>query len=184
MTVNPNLQVMIDGLEMIWAPGAEAVKVQQALGVRELGQVSAVLKQAGYEICYVDLPEKVSGFAQVIEGKPYIVLNRSKSADHLQGTLPHELAHHILHLGTGPDAQAGLSSQGIVEFQAYQFAVMWIMLLAGDKEREAVLIQNPELMAVGAVSLFLSAGVVLVPIILNLLSLLSRPRLSAPVTGK
>jgi hypothetical protein len=86
--MNSSLEVMLEGLEMIWAPGAEAVKVQQALGVRSLADMTAALERAGYEVCCVDLPERVSGFAKVIEGKPHIVLNRAKSAEHLQYTIP------------------------------------------------------------------------------------------------
>ena len=54
--MNSSLEVMLEGLEMIWAPGAEAVKVQQALGVRSLADMPAALERAGYEVCSVDLP--------------------------------------------------------------------------------------------------------------------------------
>jgi Zn-dependent peptidase ImmA (M78 family) len=167
--MNSSLEVMLEGLEMIWAPGAEAVKVQQALGVRSLADMTAALERAGYEVCCVDLPERVSGFAKVIEGKPHIVLNRAKSAEHLQYTIPHELGHHVLHLDDSRDVQQKLPSAHLTEFQAHQFATLWILLLANEKEREDVLSQNPEWLLVGFLSLLMTAGAVVIPLIVHLL---------------
>jgi Zn-dependent peptidase ImmA (M78 family) len=178
--MNSSLQAVLEGLDMIWAPGAEAMKVQQALGVRSLADVPAALERAGYEVCYVDLPERVSGFAKVIEGKPYIVLNRAKPKEHLQFTVSHELGHHVLHLDASPDSQPGLPSEGLAEFQAHQFATLWILFLANEKEREEVLSQNPELLLVGVISLLMTAGVILIPLIVYLWSSLrGLPRLVA-----
>ncbi len=84
--MNSSLEAVLQVLEMIWAPGAEAVRVRQALGVRSMADMSAALDRAGYEVCHVDLPDAVSGFAKVIEGQPVIVLNRAKSEPHLQFT--------------------------------------------------------------------------------------------------
>ena len=109
--MNASLEAVLEILARIWAPGAEAVRVRQALGVRLLADLSSALERAGYEVCYVDLLDAVSGFAQVIEGKPLIALNRAKSEQHFQFTVLHELAHHILHLGASPGAQPRLSSK-------------------------------------------------------------------------
>jgi Zn-dependent peptidase ImmA (M78 family) len=171
--MNSSLEVMLEGLEMIWAPGTEAVKVQQAWGVQSLADMPAALERARYEVCYVDLPDGVSGFAKVIEGKPHIVLNRAKSAEHLQFTVSHELGHHVLHLNASRDPQPGLPSEGLAEFQAHQFATLWILLLANDKEYQDLLRQNPELLIVAATSLFMTAGVILAPLIVHLWSSLS-----------
>jgi Zn-dependent peptidase ImmA (M78 family) len=168
--MSSSLEFMLEGLEMIWAPGAEAVKVQQALGVRSLADMTADLERAGYEVCCVDLPKRVSGFAQVIEGKPHIVLNRAKSAEHLQFTLSHELGHHVLHLDASRDPQPGLPSEGFAEFQAHQFATLWILLLANEKERQDLLNQNPEWLLVAATSLLMTAGVILIPLFAHLWS--------------
>jgi Zn-dependent peptidase ImmA (M78 family) len=180
--VNSSLQAVLESLELIWAPGAEAAKVQQALGVRSLADMAAALERAGYEVCYVDLPERVSGFAKVIEGKPHIVLNRAKSAEHLRFTVSHELGHHVLHLDASRDPQTGLPSEGIAEFQAHQFATLWVLLVANDKERQDVLNQNPEWLLVGATSLLMTAGVILIPLIAHLWSSLSG--LPRPVADK
>ena len=166
--MNSSLEVMLEGLEMIWAPAAEAVKVQQAWDVRSLADMPAALERAGYEVCCVDLPERVSGFAQVIEGQPHIVLNRAKSEEHLQYTMSHELGHHFLHLDKSRDPQTSLPSAGLMEFQAHQFATLWILYLGNDKEREEVLRQNPEGLMVGFISLLMTAGAVVIPLIVHL----------------
>lgn len=171
--MNSSLQALFESLELIWVPGTEAVKVQQALGVRSLADMPAALERAGYEVCYVDLPDRVSGYAQVIEGQPHIVLNRAKSAEHLQYTMPHELGHHVLHLGDSRNPQPGLPSAGLMEFQAHQFATLWILYLGNDKEREDVLGQNPEWLMVGFLSLLMTAGAVVIPLIVHLLSSLN-----------
>jgi len=171
--MNSSLEFMLEGLEMIWAPGAEAMKVQQAWGVRSLADMPTALKRAGYEVCYVDLPDRVSGFAKVIEGQPHIVLNRAKSAEHLQFTVPHELGHHVLHLDASRDPQPGLPSEGFAEFQAHQFATLWILHLANDKEREDVLGQNPEWLMIGFISLLMTAGAIVIPLIAHLWSSLN-----------
>ena len=180
--MNSSLEVMLEGLQLIWAPGAEAAKVQQAWGMRSLADMPATLERAGYEVCYVDLPERVSGFAQVIEGKPHIVLNRAKSAEHLQYTMPHELGHHVLHLDESRDPQTRLPSTDLMEFQAHQFATLWILYLANDKEREDVLSQNPEWLTVGFVSLLMTAGAIVIPLIAHIL--LSLNELLSPAAQK
>jgi Zn-dependent peptidase ImmA (M78 family) len=180
--VNSSLEVMLEGLELIWAPGAEAAKVQQALGVRSLADMPAALERAGYEVCCVDLPERVSGFAKVIEGKPHIVLNRAKSMGHLQFTISHELGHHLLHLDDSRDPQTKLPSADLMEFQAHQFATLWILLLANDKEYQDLLRQNPELLLVAAISLLMTAGVIVIPMIAHLWS--SLRGLPRPVAQK
>ena len=178
--MNSSLQAVLEGLEMIWAPGAEAVKVQRALGVRSLADMPAALERAGYEVCNVDLPDRISGFAEVIEGKPHIVLNRAKSAEHLQFTVWHELGHHVLHLDAPRDPQSGLPSAGIAEFQAHQFATLCILLLANERERQDVLNQNPEWLLVGFTSLLMTAGVIVIPLIAHLWSsLCGLPRAEA-----
>ena len=115
-------------------------KARQALGVQSLADVAPALERAGYEICRVDLPQKVSGFATLVEGQPYIALNRTKSAEHLQYTVGHELGHHVLHLGTSRNPKTGLLSEGLTDFR-HIFATLWILLLANDKERQEVLDQ-------------------------------------------
>jgi len=168
--VSSSIHAVLEILELVWAPGAEAVKVQQSWGVRSLADLPAAVERAGYEVSYVDLPDRVSGFAQVIEGKPHIVLNRAKSAEHLQYTVPHELGHHVLHLDGSRDPQSRLPSADLMEFQAHQFATLWILLLANEKEREDVLRQNPEWLLVGFISLLMTAGAIAIPLIAHLLS--------------
>lgn len=182
--MKPSLQAVMEGLGVIWAPGVEAIKVHQSLAVRSLADLSAAVQRAGYEVCWVDLPEKISGFATVIEEQPLIVLNRAKSAQHQQFTLVHELAHHVLHLGASQVPQLASSSEGTAEFQAHQFATWFLLLLANDKNREEVLNQNPEWFLIGAASLFMTAGVIAAALIAHLWSYLSLARPARPGVGK
>jgi len=59
---------VLDILGILWNPGVEAMRVQKELNVRSLGDTVAAVERAGYEVCYAELPDKVSGFAAVIEG--------------------------------------------------------------------------------------------------------------------
>jgi hypothetical protein len=182
--VKPSLETVMKVLEVIWAPGVEAIRVQQSLAVHSLADLSAAVQRAGYEVCWVDLPGKISGFATVIEGQPYIVLNRAKSAEHQQFTIVHELAHHVLHLGASKAPQLGSLSEGTAEFQAHQFATLFLLLLANDENREDVLNQNPEWLLIGAASLFMTSGVIVAALIAHLWSYLSEARPARPGVGK
>src|SRR5215469_5545161 len=133
-------------LNVIWGPGAQALKLQHSLGVRSLNEIGPAAQRAGYEVCYVDLPESISGFADVIEGKPHVVLNRAKSRPHQHYTLLHELAHHVLHLNS-PDTpdQRTAGDLDAQELEAHMFSAVWVMLLADGDQRNDLLRDNPEL---------------------------------------
>lgn len=108
-----------------------------------------------------DLPDKIGGNAQIIDGVKFIFLNPNYSHCRLIHTLQHELGHHLLdHLY--PD---GLKNR-IPEFEAQIFAVF--LFLFGIKDEEMLTKgyrENPEIlvhgfvMAAGALSL-LAAGVI------------------------
>lgn len=70
----------------LWEPAAEAHKARTELGIRSLEETIGALERNGYEVCHVDLPEKVSGFAEVISDKRHIVLNRHKPPQNLEYT--------------------------------------------------------------------------------------------------
>jgi Zn-dependent peptidase ImmA (M78 family) len=169
-------------LAFIWNPGMEAVRVQRDLNVKSLEEMIAALERAGYEVCYVDLPEAVSGFATVIEEKRFIVVNRAKPKHHAQYTVPHELGHHILHLSPSPypNPQGIPSSEDLHEFQAHMFAASWV-LKVDAKERDEVLKQNPESVVLLA-SVGISLGVILFAVLAHLASYVFRTRLSQPET--
>ncbi len=137
-------EIMLKILGVIWTPAMEARRTQKEFNVCSLGETSAAAGRAGYEICYADLPAKVSGFAMSIAGKPHIVVNRAKSREHQQYTIPHELGHHVLHLNPSrnPDQFVLTTDEDMAEFQAHMFAAAWVMNVADDKEREDVLRQN------------------------------------------
>lgn len=75
--------IILQSLGPIWMPGAKALQLQRNLGVQSLEDTAAAARTMGCEVCYVDLPNGVSGFAQVIEDKPHIVLNRAESCENL-----------------------------------------------------------------------------------------------------
>ena len=56
---------VLDILGILWNPGVEAMRVQKELKVQSLGDTIAAAERAGYEVCYADLPDSVSGFATV-----------------------------------------------------------------------------------------------------------------------
>jgi Zn-dependent peptidase ImmA (M78 family) len=178
-------EIVRELLQIIWIPVAQALKVQKDFNVRSLEETSAAAERAGYEVCYADLPAEVSGFAEVIGGKPHIVVNRAKSLEHQQYTVPHELGHHVLHLNPSRNpVQSVLSIEGVEEFQAHMFATMWVMRVAHGKEREGVLRQNPESSAFLFLSVFMTVGVLVVALLSYLLPRLFRTRLSSAVEEK
>lgn len=129
----------------LWVPGAEAVRLQVEFDARSLEETAAAAERAGYTVCYVDLPEKVSGFADIIDGQAYIVLNRAKSRTNLEYTLPHELGHHVLHLKPSRDTGSSeLPAIATKELEAHLFAATWITRLGNDKQQKEILLENTE----------------------------------------
>lgn len=177
------LEVVFECLTVIWSPAAEAVRLQQQLGVGSLEETATAAERGGCEVCFVDLPEKVSGFAAIIEGKPYIALNRHKSKNNLEYTLPHELGHQVLHLNPSGPQRLELMGSGIEEFQAHLFATTWIIWLVNDKQRDEVLRANPESYVVTGMSVIFSILVVVIAFIFYVLGKVSaaqRPALPEP----
>jgi Zn-dependent peptidase ImmA (M78 family) len=149
--------IVLQCLWRIWEPAGTALNVRHALGVRSLEDTTPALERAGYEICFVDLPDQVSGFAAIIAHKPNIVLNRAKSQQELEFTLPHELGHHTLHLNPVRDYGPHVSPDlGNAEFEADLFAMSWLLFLGKDKQRKSMLLQNPEILGTLVSCLFVS----------------------------
>jgi Zn-dependent peptidase ImmA (M78 family) len=98
------------------------------MGVRSLDETTGALERAGYEVCPIDLPTKVSGFTQIIADRPHLVLNRAKSQQELDYTVPHELGHHILHLNPVSKSDGlGFPPIGDAELEADLFATFWLL---------------------------------------------------------
>jgi len=174
---------VLEVLDVIWNPGVEARSVQKALKVQSLEDTVVAAERAGYEVAYVDLPESVSGFATVIDGQPFIAVNRAKPRSQVAYTVSHELGHHILHLkpscrtnplGNPPD-------EGMEEFEANMFAASWVYWAADSNEKNDVLRQNHESVVL-TLSIFLSLGVIVTALGMHLWSRLSKKRqLAQPV---
>ena len=149
--------VVVESLETIWNPGTEALKLQHDLDVRCVEDIPSAAERAGCEICYVDLPNNVSGFSLVVAGKPHIVVNRAKPSKHSKFTIAHELGHHVLHLNPSHDAdQTGPLTNNMAEFQANMFASTLVVSVTNQQDHEEMLRQNPELRATAAVSIFVT----------------------------
>jgi hypothetical protein len=139
-------RIVFELLGVIWTPAIKAMQVRRDLNVRSLEETSGAAERAGIEVAYADLPANVSGFANLIEGKPHIVVNRTKSPEDQQYTVVHELGHHLLHLNPAhTPGELVRSVDGMADFQADMFAVGWIWSCRADgRKRQDVLKQNPE----------------------------------------
>jgi hypothetical protein len=148
MTIKPEndislFDVFLHGLTKITFPVEEALKLRDTLNVKCLEETGAAAVRAGCEICYVDLPNSVSGFAAIIEGKPHIVLNRAKPREDLEYTLPHELGHCVLHLNSAHAVgQREARDIRMAEFEAHLFGATWVSLLGNDRQRDELLAKN------------------------------------------
>jgi hypothetical protein len=150
MTIRPEndislFDIFLQSLTKITSPVEEALKLRETLNVKSLEETAAAAQRAGCEVCYADLPESVSGFADIIEGKPHIVLNRAKPHHNLEYTLPHELGHCVLHLN--PAHRIGQREPQDIqtaEFEAHLFGATWVNSLGNDRQRDELLAENRE----------------------------------------
>jgi len=150
---------LVESLGRICMPGMEAIKLRSNCDIRSLDDIPRAAEGAGCEISYVDLPEKISGFAQVIDGQPHIVVNRAKPSKHSDFTIAHELGHHVLHSNPSQDGdQANCLTARNAEFEANLFGATLVTAVTTDEERQDMVRHNPEIHSTLAVSAF---GVVL-----------------------
>jgi hypothetical protein len=164
-----SLEILFQCLSKLWEPAGEAFHVQNELGILSLEETRPALECAGYEISHVDLPERVSGFAEIIADKPHIILNRQQSPQNLQYTVPHELGHHILHLSSAPKHDPlGFPGVGDKELEADLFATSWLMVLGNDKQRNEALPQNPESSRALVIYLLLTLVLVFATVMMHL----------------
>lgn len=155
----------------IWSPAIEALKLQRDLNLHSLDETAAAAERVGCEVCYVDLPKKVDGFAEIIDGKAHIVLNRSRSQQNLDYTLPHELGHCVLHLQSARSiSRDGLPEVGTAEFQADLFAATWVNWLGNDTQRQELLNENRNSSAAIIMALFVTLALFVVALIAWLFS--------------
>jgi Zn-dependent peptidase ImmA (M78 family) len=165
-----NFGIVLQFLWRIWEPAGVAFRVKHALGVRSLEETTGALGRAGYEVCSVDLPEPVSGVAAIIADRPHIVLNRAKSQEELQYTVLHELGHHTLHLKPVRDYDPlGFPGSDDAEREADLFAAFWLLFLRDSRQRNAVLLWDPEISKILAFHLVLSVIFVLCALLMSLM---------------
>lgn len=156
-----SLRIVLECLGRIWEPAGAALRVKHALGVRSLEETIGALGRVGYEVCFVDLPEPVSGVAAIIADRPHIILNRAKSEEELQYTMLHELGHHTLHLKPVRDYDPlGFSGSDDSELEADLFAASWFFFLRDNGQRNAVLLRNPEISKILAMYFLVSVMII------------------------
>jgi len=146
---------LVESLGRICMPGMEAIKLRSNCDIRSLDDIPRAAEGAGCEISYVDLPEKISGFAQVIDGQPHIAVNRAKPSKHSKFTIVHEWGHHVLHFNPsqGRD-QANCLTASDADFEANLFGATLVTAVTTQEEREEMVRHNPEIRSTLAVSVF------------------------------
>jgi hypothetical protein len=158
--------IFLQGLTKILLPVEEALKLREALNVHTLEETAVAARRARCEVSYVDLPEKVSGFAAIIEGKPHIALNRDKPRKDLEYTLPHELGHLVLHLNPAHGiGQPECRNIPKAEFEAHLFAATWVNSLGNDRQRDELLAENREASAASVGCFIMLLAVVVIAIL-------------------
>jgi Zn-dependent peptidase ImmA (M78 family) len=163
--------LLLEGLQTIWGPAAEAHRVREQLRVRSLDDSIAAIERAGYDVHAVDLPAAVQGFPMQIDDTRCIVVNRAASLARQQYTVVHELAHHVLHLADGRISEPPKepTSSSLAEFQAHLFTATWIAGTDSTSQRNEVLRQNREASASVFVSVVLSVGMLAGALLIHLI---------------
>jgi len=161
------LHILGESLERLWKPGMEAIKLRLEHNIQAVGDIPVVAQRAGCQISYVDLPIKVSGFAQVIEDTPHIVVNRTKPSSHTTFTIAHELAHPQLHLNPSRNNdQAAQPPNTAAEFEANMFATMLVATTTSGEQQEEILAHNPEMRSSVVVSAFATVLAILMAVVI------------------
>ncbi len=158
--------ILGESLGIIWKPGMAAIQLRMNHNIRVVEDIPIAAQKVGCQISYVALPPKVSGFAQVIEGTPHIVVNRTKSSSHTTFTIAHELAHHQLHLSASPNSEQTVQSTNpTTEFEANAFATMLVATTTSGEQQEQMLAHNPEMQSSAVVALFATFVAILMAVV-------------------
>ena len=169
--MTPDVEISIwdilgEGLDRLWKPGMEAIKLRMDHNIRDVEDIPIAAQKVGCQISYVGLPPKVSGFAQVIEGTPHIVVNRTKSSSHTTFTIAHELGHHQLHLASSSNGEQTVQSTNpTTEFEANAFATMLLATTTSGEQQEQMLAHNPEMQSSAVVVLFATFVAILMAVV-------------------
>ena len=174
VTESSTFDLIVESLSIIWNPGLEALRLKQAFDIKSLADIPVAAVQAGFEICNVDLPSKVSGFPLVVAEKRLIVINRAKPLLHKDYTVAHELGHHLLHLSPSQTSDLSMTID-IQEFQANMFATALVVWTANDQEREAMGKLNPELHFTPVAALLLTLAAILIALVVHVSPLFQLP---------
>ena len=159
--------ILGESLGIIWKPGMVAIQLRMDHDIRAVEDIPIAAQEVGYQISYVALPTKVSGFAQVIEGRPHIVVNRAKSSSHTTFTVAHELGHCQLHFTSLPNGEQTVQSTNpTTEFEANVFATMLVATTTSGEQQEQMLAHNPEIRSTLVVSMFATFLAILMAVVM------------------
>jgi hypothetical protein len=159
--------VLGESLGIIWKPGTAAIQLRMNHNIRAVEDIPIAAQKVGCQISYVALPTKVSGFAQVIEGTPHIVVNQTKSSSHTMFTIAHELGHCQLHLPTSPNSEQTVqSSNPTTEFQANVFATILVATTTSGEQQERILAHNPEMQSSVVIASFATFVAILMAVVI------------------
>jgi Zn-dependent peptidase ImmA (M78 family)/transcriptional regulator with XRE-family HTH domain len=106
------------------APVAAAEEVRSTWGVhhKPIKNMMSLLERKGVRIFSLPVTDReIDAFEFSYEGRPFVFLNTSKSAERLRFDLAHELGHMILHRGE----RKNLSRQ--IEQEAQEFAASFLI---------------------------------------------------------
>ena len=161
MTRRPDFRAVFrDWFMMIGTPGAHATRIWQTYNMHSMKDIAILAERMGCEVVYTDLPGTLSGFAQIIDGTPFIVVNRAKHPTHQQYTIAHELAHQVLHLQPQPVSTNTfqLPSEDFAEMQAHLFAATWLLHISSSQERDEILKHNREAYVIPFLLMLITIG--------------------------
>lgn len=176
--------ILGESLGIIWKPGMVAIQLRMDHDIRAVEDIPIAAQKVGCQISYVSLPTKVSGFAQAIEGRPHIAVNRAKPVSHSTFTIAHELAHHPLHFNPSRNNdQAAQSPNTAIEFEANTFATVLVATTTSGEQQEQMLAHSPEIRSTLAVSMLATFLAILMAVVIWFCSHLFRTPDSAVIAA-
>jgi Zn-dependent peptidase ImmA (M78 family) len=105
---------------------AETLRLQWGLGVRPIKDLLGLLESRGIRVFSIPPEDRaVDAFAFWLDGRPFVFLDTSKSAERIRFDLAHELGHLCMH------RMAGTRRERALEAAANNFASSFLMPAQG-----------------------------------------------------
>jgi Zn-dependent peptidase ImmA (M78 family)/transcriptional regulator with XRE-family HTH domain len=126
---DPSLpQHMLPGTFRLWSSSQiemAAAQVRKALGVRSgpLPNLTILLEHRGVVVARDFLADReLDGLSNWLNGRPFALVNNTKSPARSRTDLAHELGHLVLHTGVNPSVFDDKQAFKLLEKQAFRFA--------------------------------------------------------------